>query len=341
MKKKLITALLIIGAAITIWLVQENSSNTLNGFETQFGTEDTEQIDRVFIATQSGKSVDLTKQDGIWYVNGNREARKLAVDFMLETLQDLAVHSPVPSKSVENMTRELAARHKKVEIYRNGQDKPFKTLYIGTSNQALSANLCLVETRSKGKADKPYWVMKKGHRGIINPIFFALEKDWLSTEIFEYPNLEFSSLRIDYPADTSRSFEIKKENGDWLVYNTTTNRAIPKEKTNYFLLNEYLERFKMVHFDVINEKFPREKIDSLINSTAVARIEIKPMAGKPKDISLYRMLGYVKDMDGNVVERSGTDLDYFHGWFNNELVKVQRFVFNPLLYVRQDFILQD
>ena len=46
MKKKLITALLIIGAAITIWLVQESSSNTINGFETQFGSEDTEQSDR-------------------------------------------------------------------------------------------------------------------------------------------------------------------------------------------------------------------------------------------------------------------------------------------------------
>ena len=340
MKKKIIALILLVVAGVIAWIYTSNDNDTLSGFETEFAVEDVSKLTRIFIATTGGLTADLKKKDGTWYINDRESVRQDAIDFTLETLNTLRIHSPVPNKGKEALTRDLASRHKKIELYRNNESKPYKTIYIGSANQTLNANLCLVETARKGKASTPYYVGKLGHKGIISPIFFTTDKEWINTKIFEYPNLNFKKLEELYPLDTARSFAVVKSGDDITLTNPYNGKAYPRKVTNSFALNEYLERYKMVHFEAINENFSAEKTDSLIATTPIAILRITELTGLKDSVLVFRKFGDIKNLDNEKIGE-GTDLDYFHGWHHNRLVKLQRFVFNPILYVKEDFLMEN
>ncbi|TXC81968.1 hypothetical protein [Luteibaculum oceani] len=338
MKKKVIIVLLLLISAFVIFKISSNKTSTLTGFETNFSVENSEELTRIFISTTGGNVADLKKdKSGTWYINDKYETQKYAIDFILESLEKFKVHSAVPKNGIEGLTKELAARHKKVELYKNNEDTPFKTLYIGTPNQSLSANLAIVETRKHGMADKPYYVMKIGHKGIIGPMFFTKEAEWMTTRIFEYPQLNFKQITIRYPQDTAKSFAVLKQGQEYLVANPNSKLVYNKKNTNNLVLDEYLEKYKKIHFESLNESLVPYQVDSLINTTPIAVISVTPMAGKTDSVQVYQRKGQQYDLDRNMLG-TGQDLDYYYGYFQGKVVNLQRFNFDPVLFERSDFI---
>ncbi|MGB0165841.1 MAG: hypothetical protein ACPF8V_03200 [Luteibaculum sp.] len=340
MKTKLILALLLIAAAIVaVYMLTQKKESTISGFDTEFAVEDPESLSRIFIATSTGSVADLKKKDGTWYINDKYEARKDAIDFVKETLAELRVHAPVLETAQENHLRSLASTHKKIELYKDGEDTPYKTIYLGKANQTLNANIALLETRKNGKGNRPYYIEKIGHKGILGPIFFTMEMDWMSTSVFNYPNLNIDYVKVEYPKSPLESFKISKKGEEYSLEDPATGISYSDKEVNRFALKEFTGRFSKVHFESINVPLNAMQQDSVLRSTPMAIISVKPVGGEENSISLFEAESELVNIDLEQIGY-GTSPNVLYGDFQGQFVKCQRFVFDNLLFKRSDFLIK-
>ncbi len=339
MKSKLILTLVLLAIAVVAgYFYFSKSNSTFHGDDTAFAVENIDDLTRVFIATEHGATADLTLENGVWYINGKHEAQSFSMDMLLNSLKDLQVEAPVPAKAKENMLRSLAVRNKKVELYKNNEETPYKTIYVGEASQMLNGNLCLLETRKNGRAENPYYVGKKGHRGIIAPIFFVKETDWMSTRVFAHQPKQITSVEVSYPQMSEQSFAIEKSGDNVALLNPVSGEKIPQSKVNRLAVDQYLKQFAKIHFETLDLDLTKNQRDSILNSTPRATISLTSTGQKTTTIELYQKEGIQRNVEYKAIGK-GEDLDYFYGNYEGKFVLCQRYVFDKLLYGRDNFLL--
>lgn len=323
MKKNLgIWVLVVALVAVAIYFTTRDTNTTLRTEKSDFAVEDTASITKIFLANKADKKVLLERSENGWTVNKKYAVRDDAIKLLLETVKKLKVRNPVPRAAFENITKNIASEHVKVEIYQ-GDEEPTKVYYIGSPNPKHSGSYALIEGSSM-----PFVVHVEGFYGFVTPRFFVNENEWRSNSIFSTPIEELKQLTVRYPNEPGKSFEVKKENGDFVLYGFDNGRQV-----NYFdtlQMYQYLKQYERINFETMLVLEDRKLIDSLISTTPQEIYELTDQSGKTFKIETYKRpapegsLGY----NGEIIEY---DVDRMYGLLNDkELVIIQYFVFDRL-----------
>lgn len=316
MKKNLLYATVLLGLlAFAWWLTQQDDRSTLDPLETSFNVSDTAAVDRIFIADKAGRSVLVERQPaGHWVVNDTYRARPEVVEYLLATLLQMEIKSPVPRAAINNVKSLMASVGKKVEVYSKG--KKLQAFYVGHSTIDSRGTYLIKEG-----AELPYIVQIPGWEGYISPRFFTGLEDWRERVLMRLAPDSIAEVRVQYlenPAQdyilrmpTERKFQLLSGDGNTeFTVNLDRAKAVFQGPSK-FIIEGFENRSPMR--------------DSILEAAPVTmRYQITEKSGKVHHFSTY-FKSQLNQLDV-VLLRSLPDLDreYFYYKEGNEFGVFQR-----------------
>lgn len=335
-KNKILLLVLVLLVGIAIYFFSTQKANTLNDIEgalSDFAIEDTASIDKIFIADAMGKSVTLTKNNGVWMVDNKFIARPDNIKLLMKTFGRIAVKSPVPKAAFNNVVKSIATSATKVEIYQN-KKTPTKIYYVGGATLNNQGTYMLLEEGGV-KSTVPFIMHIPGFYGYLSTRFFTEPEQWRDAIVFKYLKDEIATIKINYYETPDQSFIIHKS-GD--KYSLTGLESDTKFNIDTNRVKEYVERYEKVYYEMIDVESPKEKIDSVINATPYFTIEVKTISGNGDKIVAYHMPNYRKTM-GKDGQEAPYDVDRMYGHLNDELFTLIQFAtFDEIRYPKDYFI---
>jgi hypothetical protein len=279
------------------------------GFAVPAGTE----ITRIEM-TQGDEKVILSKGGAGWMVNGARETRKSAVSFLLQTITEMAIKSPVSDELFETEIIEKQIVPVRVKVW---------------SGKRLANNFLVYKTESniygnimkRGERNRPFIVSIPGYEGAIGSNFNMNELFWMPFTVFSYIPGNIASVKVEYPISTEESFVVNNPSlrGDDTAagsnYNTFDNARIKR----------YLSYFTWVPFESWAFDITEAAADSVIASEPLATITVTLSDGDTGRLTIWERTLHV---DG----RATIDTDRAWGRRDNgKLFVVRYFDIDPLL----------
>lgn len=322
--------LFVTAAAAGLRYYSQKTSGELVVFESAaFALEDTTAVDRIFIADKDGNSALIERVPGqrYWSLNGKHLARKDAVDLLLKTFRRVVVQRPVPEAELDNVNRLLAGRAKKVEIYQGGT-QPEKTWYIGTATQSHTGTYMVLGNGNGGIAEEPFVVHMEGFTGFLSTRFFTDESEWRYTGVFDYPGKSLRKVEVVYHETPRFSFAMEVDsNGDFSVLNQH-GKAVVRDTLAW---QDRFNHFKKIHLETFNHHLSPSGLDSLSNAAPAFTMRAWGMVDSlPTEINLFWKHPTMDTYDNEGV-LNPWDGARMYAKFNEEMVLVQRFVFDDLI----------
>jgi hypothetical protein len=315
------------------WYLNGDKSHNLSEIEAgNFAIEDTSSVTRIVIADKDGYTADLRRETGAryWTLNNRFPARKDAVDLLLKTMRRIAVKGPVSEAEKPTVMRMMAGRAKKVEIFTEGGVAPLKTWYIGTPTQSHTGTYMLLETRT-GMAEEPFITHMEGFTGFLSTRFFTDEREWRYTGVFDHPGRTLKRIECEVHAMPEESWALEVQPDGGLVLTDADQIQLPP--TDTLALQNLFLRYRKVHLETYNNHLSEEGIDSLLN-TASPAFTLRAWGEssmKPDSIQLYWKAPISETYD-DLGRKNKWDGSRMYGRVNgDEVVLVQRFVFDPLI----------
>lgn len=322
--------LLAILAGAAVYFSQNQAYSTFQGDDQDFAIKDTQNISKIFLADKDGSRILLERKDeGNWVLNKNYEARQSGVNMLLETLRELKVHSPVSKSRYETVLKKIAQSGIKVEIYKESA-KPFKTIYVGSSNMDHTGNHMLLDG-----AQKPYVIHIEGFHGYLTPRFITREEDWRTKNIWNYTFGEIDEIDISYPESPEKSFTVRKAApGVFHLYDGSGN-AVENYDTAAVL--SYVAMYKNINFESFEVTKTKAQHDSIAARTPQTVYKVTDKVGKVRKVATHKKI--MKDkFDPETGDPIEIDLDRMYGVIDDNLVViVQYYVFDPLTAELDEF----
>ncbi|MEP7265509.1 MAG: hypothetical protein ABI772_13470 [Bacteroidota bacterium] len=322
MKKNRIYIILFVVLAAAATILYLNKSNTtINKAQADFAVKDTASIDKIFMADRKGNTVVLERKSrSQWLVNNHFEARQDGINTLLTTVASMEVRSPVGKNLYNNTMKLLASNSTKVELYADG--KLLKTFYVGHATMDNLGTFMYLEGSSV-----PFIMHIPGFNGYLTPRFFVSENGWRRRIIFAYEPALIKSVQVTDILQPDSGFIIQRQ-GDSVYTVTSASGAavqpVSKEKTRSYIVN-----FKVVGYESIDEKDPKEVRDSILKVGPFKKLAIASVDGRVKEVLAYRRP--IMENSMNKVDPEGNPLPYDK---DNLYVMIQG---DPTLYLCQYF----
>ena len=336
-KNTLILALVFVATAVIAYFYFNKPTSTIDETTAGFTIEDTAAVDRIFIADQLGNTIDLKRKGKLWLLNDSLYGRPKAAELLLRVFKDIEVSSPVSKNAHPTILSQMASFHRKVEIYQNGNAKPTKTWYVGHSTQNHYGTYMLLET-PEGKSETPYIMHVRWHNGYLTPMFFTDVAEWRSTLLLDYAATDIKEIKVTYLETPEKSFSLSKDKMQNCILKDGKGERVSSFDTLF--TREYFNSFGNIHFEAVDHYLTQHQSDSMLQTTPKLKLELTNIEGKTNTTLIYNKLAPEETVDlitGEVISAPyDTKRDYALT-NNNELVLIQRFVFDNLLYDLQDF----
>ncbi len=327
MKRNLILAILAAILAIGAYVLYSanQSSGTIGEAAKAFAIEDTAQVSKIFLADKYGNQSTLErKDDGTWTLNGRYPARQDAVLTLLSTMKNMAVQSPVGKNAHKTVMKDMASRATKVEIY-TGDSKPSKVYYVGGATQNNQGTYMKMEG-----AEEPFVMEIPGFVGYLSTRYFTESHKWRGTILFNEPIENIKTVRVEYSAHPTKSFEIELFEGNEVTLKSLQPETYI-ENFDTAAIAQYLFGFKKINYEAV-ENFDALKVDSILNTPVVFTISLTDKNGKTTTVKSYRKKSrYVKGHEPENPSEYDVDRMYANVNDEKEIILIQYFVFNKLL----------
>ena len=308
----------LIAVAVIIYVktnsVKQGTIDSIEGAKSDFAVKDTSSINKIFITDAKGGKVTLTRGDDEWIVDGKYVARPDNIRLLMKTFSRIDVRSPVPKAAFNNVVKQIATGATKVEIYQ-GDDKPSKTYYVGGATLDHQGTYMVLETDGV-KSTAPFVMYIPGNYGYLTTRFFTEPAQWRDAVVFRYLPEEIKSIEVTYFEKPAASFAIKNIDGQFALSDIGSSEIIPVDTA---ILNEYVNRYRKIYYEMIDIESPQEKIDSTIASTPYISIEVKDIEDVSNKIVIYHMPNFREISDPVTTEVYEYDVDRMYGYLNNEL----------------------
>jgi hypothetical protein len=325
---------LLLGAG-AYYFTNSNSGSTIEIDERDFAIKDTSAISKIFMADKQGHNVILTKaEDGFWYLPNGAKAREKSIHLLLETMALVTVKAPVGKAAYPQVIKNLSSTGVKVEIYKNGKDKPSKTYYVGGPNGQHDGTYMLLED-----AKKPFLMHIEGFHGFLTPRYFVDARDWETSEVFNYRLGQIKKLEVDYPMEEHESFSIQAMEGSKYVLYSKNNQVVPRYNAQKIV--QYLALYQDLNFESYEKTKSETFIDSVKKSIPFKTIRITDEADKTSEVKFYH-----KPMKYGAVNIDGEDIIYdedrIYLWIDDDKFVVgQYFVFDKINAKLSSFTLNE
>lgn len=322
-----IALFLIIGLSIyAIYLYYNDDPTSIKKPNSNFTIKNIEDIDRIFIKDVTNEEANLSKIDGVWYVNDKFKARPENIELILETVKNIEVQRSVPKEAIQPVITDIAALHKKVDFYANGE--LIKTYFIGNPTQDHYGTYMLLETPSEGRSTVPYITHMPGFNGFLSTRFFANESLWKYTGVFNYEIANIQQVSVTNSTTKNESFDLKSTDTSFALYNFSGNQILE----NQSLVKNYILNYKKIHYNAIME-YTQKQIDSVKQLVPHFVVTVLDKAGKENQLKVYKKAARSNDMDPITGNQRKWDVNHALACLNNnnEILKFQYFTLDKIL----------
>ena len=332
-KYGLVITLVVVLAALAwyMFFLGEQESDASAETFSDFAIADTSLIETFIISDTENNSITITrKADGKTWMIGDSKYRALpsSVDLITNTFERIRVKQDVPEVAIENVLTSLAVRHKKVEIFLKGEDKPHKTWFIGSATNDHAGTYMLLKIGDT-KSDVPYITHKQDMTGTLEVRFHTIFQDWRFTGVFNYPPNSIKKVSVKFNKAIENSYTIDVLNESTVaLYN---HQMQPVTSFDSSQVKHYLTHYKKIHFNDVNKELTQDEVDSVFASVPNYEISVTDKNGNLNEVQVWKMIRHkASPENGNVIEWNPEK-----GWCRmnggNEIFKVQYYSWDVLL----------
>ena len=330
----ILTIILIAIAALLIW--NNRYLTTIRGTDAEFMVWDTASITKIYLADRMDHESLLERQGNGWTINKEYKANTETVNQLLYTIYRVRVRMPVSKASHDNIIAQMASRSTKVEVYQNVprinlfnkiklfyHEKRTKVFYVGDATKDSSGTFMLKEG-----ADQAYIVHIPGFRGYISTRYAANPDEWRDHTIFNQSLADIQSVTIEFGREPQESFRV--ENTGKHQYQLTRladNTNVPFDTLKVINL---LSAFSDLRYEALmTHGMKQHRFDSIVGSPYLHHITLVNKDGDVEELKTFnKKIESVFDIPE---EEYMDDNDRMYGFFKNDLVLVQYFIFDKVL----------
>ena len=297
---------LLVLAGVAFYLMKSNpeTKSTLNSTGQKFAVDQADvhkiKITRGF--TGSG-NLEFIKEKDTWMVNGFY-ANPYTMQSLLNTMEKIDMIF-IPYKTYyETIMSDI----EKIGIHVEAFDKKGNKLTgytIGSNTLKNDASYFILDGDTQ-----PYAVNIKGFNGTVRDRYnYDIEK-WKDKTIFDEPANNIGSIKVTYPKRQSYSFEMKKENGQFVVNPSDRFTAKLNKPLNAAKVEAYLHAFQ----NIAAEGYDNDNIkkDSIMTLTSFVEFDVETLEGRKYK---YKMIPFREVLDPNVNILDFKDLDQVERYF--------------------------
>jgi hypothetical protein len=242
---------------------------------TSFAVESKNEISRIDFY-QGDKILSLEKSGERWLINKKEEARKSAVSFILHTLREMKIKSPVSSEIFENEIIKKQVNPVKVNIYE--KRRLVKSFFVYKTGSNIYGNIMKMKASSK-----PFIVYIPGYEDNIGTHFIINELFWKPYLVFNLLPSQIVSVMFENISDTSSSFII---NCRKKVYSLSDGkRDIPGWDT--LKVKRYITYYSAISFDSWAFDLPETEKKSIESALPMYMIKVKQTDGVETILTIW------------------------------------------------------
>lgn len=283
MKNKTLLYLLLFLAlgAGSVWLLssQDEGKSTYNAWERDFKVEQTDEIQKIFLADRKGNTTQLEREGDHWIYNGKYRANPNVVGNLLEVIRLVEIKYIPPQAAIEPMVKDLATQGIKVEIY-GAADKLLKAYYVGGTTADERGTFMIMDG-----SDMPYVtsipIMEGGLR-----VRYAVKGDqWRDKTVFGYDPEMITYVSVEYPKQKSKSFVLERAAGGYSVkpyFDVTPPSTTPYRQGS---AENYLTGFQRVIAEAFENQNPLR--DTITQRVPFCVIELRTSDGNARKFTFH------------------------------------------------------
>lgn len=276
-------------AMVVVLIYQNRKGTSLNIRDIDFDLEDHDRIVEVTISGD-GEEVVLTRENGLWMLNSQFEARDKAVEMLLQTLARLRVHSPAPlaqtdaiMKSLSNealqIDIDLGRRTRRYFVFSEGGESPTYMLRDGSS--------------------RPYRIEVLGYDGNVASLFVPDEGFWRTNMLFNIRLIDIAEVRVKHREDQEGSFILRQTpQNEYALFSFPEEELM--EGLSDSLAIRYLANFFYVPYERMAGRHERTVLDSLLRSEYDHMIKVTPHEGTVTEVYFHRIVTEAGDEEDQV-----------------------------------------
>ena len=305
-------------------------------------------VTKIYMADKENRQVLLTCQsDSVWLVDEKYPASMHMVDLLLQTLSDMRIRSQVNKAAAQNVTKQLAAKSVKVEVYYKDyriswfNDKlrlfPYekrRIIYVGHDTQDMMATYMYRE------GDKyPFIVNIPGFRGCLSPRFVVDPYAWRSHSIVSLPVQHIAKVELQIPSKPEESFTIERV-GEGFVFNLLN----PPQRVEGFdtaRVAQLLSSFVNLNFDEYAKAVPKVELDTTFSGDPRTILSVTDINGNTRTLKTYIKYSNPDDLRSmpDTTMYQVFDINRLYAILDNkDTVLIQYYIFDNILQPASFFL---
>lgn len=320
MKKKTIIFISTVVVISLILILIYRNRTPFGKSNTSFAAKPESEITRIELSASEKKLV-LEKNEDAWLLNGNTEARKNGVHFLIRILTELQIKSPVSPELYDSV---ITYRHIEPVFVRTWERrKLLSSFMVFKTRSNVYGNIMKIKSSSK-----PFIVYVPGYEGNIGSSFTLNELFWLPYTIFNKLPSEIAAVEVENIKDTSYSFLIKRDKKSFKL----SDRNNDLSGWDSTAVARYLSYFTWIPFESWALEINADERNKITSKPPLCRIMVTDRTGSVTVLTLWE-----KNLDKNGTEEKDSDRLYGKTDSSDELFIVRYFDIDPLLKKRSYF----
>ena len=315
MKTRVIAVAILSVVLLALILILGRKGDPFGNKNSSFAIPGDKDITSIIIEPPDGQSLELRKSEEGWLVNGKSEVRESAVSFILTTLHNIQINSPV---SDEIFLDEVSVSGKAPVQVKVGGGKGRETGFlIYPATESFTRSVFRRNERSK-----PFTVTVPGYEGDPGTFFVADPRFWEPYRIFSLHPDSIKSVSVRYLDPQMSSFLLSSAADTWEV----SNGKMQSEEAAGDKVGRYIAWFGFVPFETWDFGLTTAEKQSIKEVDAEIVIEVEKISGSTIKLELWTRS--LPSENGPV-----PDTDRLYGSTNNgdDIFIVKYFDIDPLL----------
>jgi hypothetical protein len=320
--KKLWFILPVILFATLIIVIQVNRRGAFGRKNTDFAIPEDTNITMIELLQGPDKIVLQLEEDG-WKVNDAGEVRKSAISFMIQTLKEIAIKSPVSDELFSSEITGKGVEPVRVKVWSG--NRIVNSFLVFKTGSNIYGNIM-----KKRSGSKPFIVSIPGFEGAIGSNFNMNELFWVPFNIFRYSPGEINSVEVQYTTNPEESFIVRNPD----TADTTGKAGLGEELYDKIKIRRYLSYYTWVPFESWAFDLREEEAEMITAGAPLATVALTLKDGTGVKLTLWERV----TQEGGLLK---TDTD--RAWGRKDegpLFIVRYFDVDPLLR-RKSYFFRD
>ena len=307
-----------IGAVILLFMFRERSPFGKNN--TSFAVKTGAVITRIDFF-QGDIRLSLQKSGETWMVNKTKEARGSAIIFVLRTLSEIKIKSPVSSDIFKNEIISKGIIPVKVNVYE--RRRLIKSFFVYKTGSNIYGNIMKMKVSSK-----PYIVYIPGYEDNIGTHFTLNELFWQPYTVANLLPSEITSVEFESFQNPDASFIIKNSKIGFSLSDRTGNLS----GWDTMKIKRYISYFTSVPFETWAFDLAEDEKKQIESQPPLYRVNIGKSAGGNIGLTIWEKWNTVNGESTKDTDRVWAKIDG-----TSNIVILKYFDIDPILKKKSYF----